>query len=62
MVARLSMPLAVHHNSEIAKVVMATICVVVFVVVALTWLPEMVAPQGGTEREANVGSTVRMIH
>ncbi|WP_202620550.1 hypothetical protein [Methylocystis heyeri] len=55
------MPLAVHHNSEIGKVLMAIIGIVVFVVIALTWIPELIAPQGGTERETNMGQTVRMI-
>jgi hypothetical protein len=41
------MSLAVHHNSEIGKFAAAAVALVVFVVVAMTWLPEMLAPQGG---------------
>ena len=55
------MPLAVHHNSEIGKVVLIAAGIVLFVVVALTWVPEMVAPGGGTENQTSVGKTVRMI-
>jgi hypothetical protein len=55
------MPLAVHHSSEIGKVALAVIGIVVFVVVALTWIPELIAPQGGTESETSVGKTVRMV-
>ncbi|MGA8171144.1 MAG: hypothetical protein WB816_10010 [Methylocystis sp.] len=55
------MPLAVHHNSEIGKVFLAILGVAVFVVIALTWVPELVAPGGGTEDQTTVGKTVRMI-
>jgi len=55
------MTLAVHHNSELGKVVLAVIALVAFVVIALTWAPEMLAPGGGTENQTSVGKTVRMI-
>ncbi len=55
------MPLAVHHNSEISKVMLAVVGVVVFVVIALTWVPELLAPGGGTEDQTSIGKTVRMI-
>ncbi len=56
------MPQAVHQNSEIGKVLVAVIAFIVFVVVALTWVPEMVAPSGERAQEApSVGKTVRMV-
>jgi len=55
------MPLAVHHNSEITKVFLAKLAIAFFVVIALTWVPEMVAPGGGGEDQTSVGQTVRMI-
>ena len=51
------MPLAVHHNSEITKVFLAMLGIVVFVVIALTWVPELIAPgrrhRGPNERWPN---------
>jgi hypothetical protein len=56
------MPLAVHHNSELVKVALIVIGVAAFVVVALTWIPEMIAPSGESAQEApSVGKTVRMV-
>ncbi len=56
------MALAVHHGSEIGKVALMIIGFAAFVVVALTWIPEMIAPSGDSAQEApNVGKTVRMI-
>ncbi len=54
------MTLAVHHNSEIGKLVLAMVAIVAFVVIALTWVPELIAPQGETGA-SDVGRTVRMI-
>lgn len=56
------MPLAVHHNSELGKVALIVIGVIAFVVVALTWIPEIMAPSGESAQEASsVGQTVRMV-
>ncbi len=55
------MPLAVHHNSEITQVFLAMLGIAVFVVIALTWVPELIAPGGGTEDQTSFGQTVRMI-
>ncbi len=56
------MALAVHHNSEIGKVALMIIGFAAFVIVALTWIPEMIAPSGDSAQEApSVGKTVRMI-
>ncbi len=56
------MPLAVHSNSELGKVALIVIGLVAFVIVALTWVPEMIAPSGEKTQEApSVGSTVRMV-
>jgi len=55
------MPLAVHHNSEITKVFLAMLGIAIFVVIALTWVPELIDPGGGTEDQTSVGQTVRMI-
>jgi hypothetical protein len=54
------MSMAVHHNSELGKVALAIIGIVAFVMVALTWVPELMAPQGGPGG-SDSGSTVRMI-
>jgi hypothetical protein len=57
------MSLAVHHNSELAKVGLAAFAIAAFVVIALTWVPEMIAPAGDREVGApDVGRTVRMIN
>ncbi len=56
------MPQAVDQTSEIGKVLIGVISFFVFVVVALTWVPEMIAPSGEKAQEApSVGSTVRMV-
>ncbi len=56
------MPQAVDQTSEIGKVLIGVIGFFVFVVVALTWVPEMIAPSGEKAQEApSVGSTVRMV-
>lgn len=58
----LKMPLAVHHNAEIGRVALMVIGLAAFVVVALTWIPEMLAPSGeGAQEAPSVGKTVRMI-
>jgi hypothetical protein len=54
------MPMAVHHNSEAGKLVLAIIGIVAFVMIALTWVPELMAPQGGPGG-SDLGNTVRMI-
>ena len=57
------MSIAVHHNSEIAKVFLVAVALAAFVVVALTWIPELIAPSGDREVGApDVGRTVRMIN
>lgn len=56
------MPLAVHHTSELVKYALAIIGVAVFVVVALTWIPELIAPSGeNAQGGSSVGETVRMV-
>jgi hypothetical protein len=35
--------------------------IAVFVVIALTWAAELIAPGGGAEDQTSVGQTVRMI-
>ncbi len=56
------MALAVHHNSEIGKVALMIVGFAAFIIVALTWIPEMIAPSGDSAQEApSVGQTVRMI-
>lgn len=54
------MSLAVHGNAEIGKVIMGVIAFAAFVVVALTWVPEWIAPQG-EQGAPDVGRTVKMI-
>lgn len=52
--------LAVHNNSEIGKVILGIVAFAAFVVVALTWVPEWIAPQG-EQGASDVGRTVKMI-
>lgn len=54
------MALAVHSNAEIGKTLMVVAAIVAFVVVALTWVPEWIAPAGGPGAP-EVGRTVKMI-
>jgi hypothetical protein len=57
------MSIAVHGGSELGKVALIVIGVVAFVVIALTWVPEMIAPSGESAQQApSVGSTVRMVN
>jgi hypothetical protein len=51
--------LAVHDNSEIGKVLIGIVAFAAFVVVALTWVPEWIAPQG-EQGAPDVGRTERM--
>lgn len=48
-----------HHSSEGGRVLMIVAAAVVFVILGLTWLPEMMSTseQGGSD----VGRTVKMI-
>lgn len=54
---------AVHRSSEGLKVIMAAIGLVVFVVIALTWIPDLMPELlGGTETQNTVGQApVRMV-
>ena len=60
---------SVHSTAEIGKILMYLAGIVVFVVVALTWVPDWISPEGtnGTgNREgvtgAGVGATARMVN
>ena len=52
------MTVNVHQSSEGLKVIMAVIAFAVFVVIALTWVPE---PISGTENMGATGNTARMV-
>jgi len=54
------MAIAVHSGGELGKILMWVIAFMVFVVVALTWVPEWMAPQGEIGA-SDVGRTVKMI-
>ncbi|MCC3244580.1 hypothetical protein LG047_04455 [Methylocystis sp. WRRC1] len=54
------MALAVHSNAEMGKILMWVIAFAAFVVVALTWVPDWIAPQGDVGAP-EVGRTVKMI-
>jgi hypothetical protein len=57
------MSIAVHHTSELGGLALVALVVIAFVVIALTWVPEMIAPSGDKEVGASdVGRTVRMIN
>ncbi|MFY9628063.1 MAG: hypothetical protein WAK03_07915 [Methylocystis sp.] len=55
------MSLAVHHNSELGKLAVGVAAIAAFIIIALTWVPDMMAPQGGPGA-SDVGQTVRIIH
>jgi len=49
-----------HSASEVGKTLGIIVAVVAFVVVALTWVPELIAPQGSVGA-SDTGKTVKMI-
>jgi hypothetical protein len=59
----------VHSSAEVGKILMYVGGIIVFVIVALTWVPDWISPEGtngtgnrggmGTE---GVGKTVKMIN
>ena len=56
----------VHSTKEIGKILMYVVGIVAFVVVALTWVPDWISPEGtngsGNQPDApGVGRTSRMI-
>ena len=54
------MALAVHSGAELGKIIMWVVAFAFFVVVALTWVPDWIAPQG-EQGAPEVGRTVKMI-
>ncbi len=54
------MALAVHSGAELGKIIMWGFAFAACVVVALTWVPDWVAPQG-EQGALEVGRTVKMI-
>ena len=55
------MSVQVHYNNaEIDRVIIGVFAFVVFVMAALTWFPEFVAPGGGPG-PAEVGDLIKMI-
>jgi hypothetical protein len=55
------MPLAVHHSSELVTTILTILALAVFVVVALTWIPDWVSPRVGGEMGGSTGAVSRMI-
>jgi hypothetical protein len=59
----------VHSGAELGKIFMYVAAIVAFVVVALTWVPDWISPEGtngtGNNRAAlgtdGVGKTARMV-
>jgi len=55
----------IHTSGEIGKTLMYVAAFVAFVVVALTWVPDWISPQGtngtGNGPDPGVGRTVKMI-
>ena len=49
-----------HSTAEIGKTLAIIVAIVAFVVVALTWVPELISPQGGVGA-SDTGKTVKMI-
>jgi hypothetical protein len=62
------MAVNVHSGTEVGKTLMWVAAIVAFVIVALTWVPDWISPEGtngtgnrnGMQGEG-VGSTARMI-
>ena len=57
---------SVHSTSEIGRTLLYVAGIVIFVVVALTWVPDWISPEGtnGTGNQPNspgVGRTARMV-
>jgi len=57
----------VHSTAEIGKILMYLAGIVVFVVVALTWVPDWISPEGtngsGNQPDSpGVGRTARMVN
>ena len=50
----------VHNTAEIGKILLWVAGIVVFIVVALTWVPDWIAPQGGVGG-SDTDKTVKMI-
>jgi len=62
------MAVNVHSTAEIGKTIGYVVAIVAFVIVALTWVPDWISPEGtnGTGNRngiegAGTGSTARMI-
>ena len=49
-----------HSTSEVGRTLLWIVAFVAFVVIALTWVPELIAPQGGVGA-SDTGKTVKMI-
>ncbi|MGE5389166.1 MAG: hypothetical protein ACM3NE_09770 [Hyphomicrobiales bacterium] len=54
------MALNVHGSSELGKILLYIGGFVAFVIVALTWVPELISPDSANVT-GNTGSTARMI-
>ena len=54
------MSIQVHHSDEIGKTALVVLAAVAFVVIMLTWVPELIAPAGGPGA-SDVGKTVRLL-
>ena len=59
----------VHSANELGKILAYLAGIVIFVVVALTWVPDWISPEGtngtgnrGAGEGAGVGATARMIN
>jgi hypothetical protein len=49
-----------HSGAEIGRTLAWIVAIVAFVIIALTWIPELIAPQGGSGAP-DTGKTVKMI-
>ena len=54
------MSIQVHHSDEIGKTARVVLAAVAFVVIMLTWVPELIAPAGGPGA-SDVGKTIRLL-
>jgi hypothetical protein len=49
-----------HNTMEVGRTLAWIVGIVAFVIIALTWIPELIAPQGGVGAP-DTGKTVKMV-
>ncbi len=49
-----------HSTAEVGRTLGIIVAIVAFVIIALTWVPELIAPQGGVGAP-DTGKTVKRV-